>query len=187
MIDLDDHLPAIVAGDATAFGRFVAGAETRLRQSLGSFAGVVDVEAVVQECLLRIWQVAPEVVPDGRPNALLRLSIRVARNLAIGETRRRRVDPAVVRRLEHEAEGAVEPEIPDPRLREIIALCRERLPDKPAAALAARLEGPWRADADLADELGMRPNTFLQNFTRARKLLAQCLADHGVDIQAELR
>lgn len=186
MIDLDDYLPAIVAGDATAFGRFVAGAETRLRRSLTSFAGVVDVEAVVQECLLRIWQVAPEVVPDGRPNALLRLSIRVARNLAIGETRRRRVDPAIVRRLEREAEAAIEPELPDPRLREIIARCRERLPEKPAAALAARLEGPWRADADLADDLHMRPNTFLQNFTRARKLLAACLGAHGIDVAQEL-
>lgn len=186
MHDLDVHLPAIVAGDASAFGSFVAGAETRLRHSLTSFAGHVDVEAVVQECLLRIWQVAPKVVPDGRPNTLLRLSIRVARNLAISETRRRRVDPAVVSRLERETEGVVDPEIPDPKLREVIALCRDRLPDKPAAALTARLEGPWRADVDLAADLGMQPNTFLQNFTRARKLLAACLGAHGIDLAQEL-
>jgi RNA polymerase sigma-70 factor (ECF subfamily) len=30
--------------------------------------------------------------------------------------------------------------------------------------------------------LGMKLNTFLQNFTRARKLLADCLRSRGVDL-----
>ena len=33
-------------------------------------------EAVVQETLLRLWQVAPRHTPDGRPDSLLRLGIR---------------------------------------------------------------------------------------------------------------
>jgi RNA polymerase sigma-70 factor (ECF subfamily) len=32
----------------------------------------------------------------------------------------------------------------------------------------------------------MRLNTFLQNFGRARKLLAECLAKHHIDLDAEL-
>ena len=61
MTDLDDLLPAIVAGDHDAFARWVAGAELRLRASVQGFARQVDVESVVQECLLRVWQVAPRV------------------------------------------------------------------------------------------------------------------------------
>lgn len=94
MADLDTHLSAIVAGDADAFGRWVAGAEPRVRGSLASFAAVVDTEAVVQETLLRIWQVAPRFRPDGRPDGLVRLAVRIARNLAVSEVRRARVAPA---------------------------------------------------------------------------------------------
>ncbi|HVV86948.1 MAG TPA: sigma factor, partial [Kofleriaceae bacterium] len=91
MIDLDAHLPAIVAGETAAFGRWLAGAEPGVRDSLRSFARVIDVEAVLQEALLRVWQVAPRVNLDGRPNALLRLAHRIAKNLAIDELRRARV------------------------------------------------------------------------------------------------
>lgn len=66
MSDLDSFLPAILAGDVDAFGYWVAGAEARLRNSLRHFAAVVDTEAVVQETLLRVWQVAPRFVSDGR-------------------------------------------------------------------------------------------------------------------------
>ena len=90
MIDLDAHLPAIQAGDADAFGRWLAGAEPGLRESLRSFAASVDTEAVLQESLLRTWQVAPRVVSDGKPNTLLRLAVRIARNLAVSERRRLR-------------------------------------------------------------------------------------------------
>ena len=66
MIDLDDQLAAIAAGDPDAFGRWVAGAEHELRASLASFAAAVDSEVIVQETLLRMWQVAPRVERDGR-------------------------------------------------------------------------------------------------------------------------
>jgi RNA polymerase sigma-70 factor (ECF subfamily) len=32
----------------------------------------------------------------------------------------------------------------------------------------------------------MSLNTFLQNFTRARKLLAECLAKRGIDLRSEM-
>jgi RNA polymerase sigma-70 factor (ECF subfamily) len=190
MVDLDAHLGSIQAGDADAFGRWVAGAELSMRDALRSFAAVVDTEAVLQEALLRVWQVAPRFVPDGRPNGLYRLAVRIARNLAVSEHRRTRArgmdDEALERVLAEQAEG--EPSgTPDPMLRRVIVGCREALPEQPARALAARLESfGGEPDETLAERLGMRKNTFLQNFGRARKLLAECLERHGVTLHTEL-
>src|SRR5262249_31441010 len=100
---LDVLLPAIAAGDATAFARWPASAESRLRDSLRSFAAQVDTEAVLQEALLRVWQRAPSFVPDGKPDALLRFGIRIARNLAVSELRRNRLNPMEVEELERRA------------------------------------------------------------------------------------
>ena len=180
MIDLDVHLSAIRLGYKTAFARFVAGAERGVRESLRTFAAHVDCEAVVQETFLRAWQLAPRVEPDGRPNALLRWSVRVARNLAVSEGRRasaKAVDPSALEQTPEAAPTAP----PDPILRRAIQDCRDELPPKPAQALAARLEsGGAEPDEALAARLGMRPNTFLQNFGRARKMLADCLESKGV-------
>ena len=66
MSDLDAYLAGIALGDVDAFGAWVARAEPPLRESLRSFAAVVDTEAVLQEALLRLWQVAPRLVSDGR-------------------------------------------------------------------------------------------------------------------------
>jgi DNA-directed RNA polymerase specialized sigma24 family protein len=189
-MDLDVHLTLLAAGDAGAFGRWLAGAEPTLRESLRPFAARVDTEATLQEALLRTWQFAPRHVPDGRPNSLLRVSLRIARNLAIDEARRARVAPMEDDALE-QALAAAEPAEPrggpDPLLRRIIAECRRLLPGKPAEALSARLSaGGGEPDQALAERLGMRLNTFLQNFGRARKLLAECLQKHKVDLDAEL-
>lgn len=188
MNELDAWEPLVAAGDPHAFARWVAGVEPRLRASLWSFAAEVDVEAVLQECLLRVWQVAPRYVPDGRPEGLVRLSIRIGRNLAIDELRRRRVRPEAIAAMDERAEPATtDPSPADPRLREVIVVCRDELPEKPAAALAARLaRGATTPDRDLAATLGMKLNTFLKNFGRARELLGKCLRRHGIDLQTEL-
>lgn len=182
MTDLDVHLAAIAAGDAQAFAAWLAGAEAPVRRSLRSFATVVDTEAVLQEALLRVWQVAPKVERTGA-NALLRFAIRVARNAAIDELRRARHDPTEIDRLEralHDEQPA-DPELPDPLLREQIETCREQLPAQPARALTARLESRGgTADRDLAEQVGMRLNTFLKNVGRARALLRACLEAAGV-------
>ena len=154
------------------------GAEPAIRRSLSSFAAAVDTEAVLQEALLRVWQVAPRITPDGRPNALLRLGVRIARNLAIDQTRRARV-----RAVEpEELEVGVEPSMPDPMLRRAIAECREQLAGPPAKALSARLEGR-ASDRALAARLGMKLNTFLKNVGRARKSLASCLRRRGIALE----
>lgn len=179
MIDLDVHLPAILAGDAEAFGRWVAGAEHALRDGLRPFAAAVDVEAILQEALLRAWQVAGRVVPDGKPNALFRMTVTIARNLALSEARRRRAT------VDDPPEVPVEPREPDPLLARLLRACLELLPPQPRAALAARLGAAGgRDDAALARALRMRVNTFLQNVTRARRLLARCLASKGADLEA---
>jgi DNA-directed RNA polymerase specialized sigma24 family protein len=182
--NLDLELSAIVAGDTRAFARWVAGAELPLRAELRRFATVVDVEAVLQETLLRTWQVAPRFKPDPEPNALLRLSCRIAKNLAIDHARRDR------RKSDDESaiqNASVTPVAPDPLLRRRLLECEEKLPKKLGAALRARLASRGaEPDAVLARRLKMRLNTFLQNVTRARRLLAQCLRRGGVDLEREL-
>jgi DNA-directed RNA polymerase specialized sigma24 family protein len=179
MEDLDVHAAAIAAGDADAFARFLRGGEPALRASLRRFAARVDTEAVLQEALLRLWQGAAHFASDGRPNGLLRLAARIARNLAIDAARRQQGAP-----LEAGDDPVVEPQPPDPLLRRAIARCRDRLPEKPALALSVRLDAAGaEPDATLAARLHMTPNTFLQNFTRARRFLADCLRKAGVDAE----
>jgi DNA-directed RNA polymerase specialized sigma24 family protein len=179
-MDLDIHLSQIVAGDTLAFGRWLAGAEPTVRLTLRSFATVIDVEAVLQEALLRVWQVAPRFERDGRENGLLRLAIRIARNLAVSEVRRTKARPADPYN-EDTTEDATDVAPPDPLLRQHIADCRDKLPAKPRQALEARLASGGGDDDDaLAAALNMRLNTFLQNFTRARRALAECLKRNGI-------
>jgi DNA-directed RNA polymerase specialized sigma24 family protein len=189
MPDLDLYLPAIRAGDSTSFGRWVAGAEHPVRASLARFATSVDTEAVLQEAMLRVWQVAPRFAPDGKPNSLLRLAVRAAKNLAISETRKSRAEPTgedLERSMTDDELVALGPP-PDPWLRKVIDECRRKLPGKPLQALEARLaNAAGEPDEALAERLRMRLNTFLQNFTRARKLLAECLKKRGVDLNVEL-
>lgn len=186
-VDLDRELQAIAAGDADAFARWMAAAEPQLRRSLRPLAALVDAEAVLQEALLRVWQVAPRLQPDGRANSLLRMAVAAAKNLALTELRRTRPELAgdeVISRvqLSLDAERRVAP--PDPLLRELIQRCREKLPRQPAAALMARLEAAGgENDEALASRLQMRLNTFLQNVTRARRLLLDCLKSRGVPME----
>ncbi len=184
----DDLLAGIGAGDAAIFASWLAAREARLRDSLRSFATRVDVEAVLQEALVRVWQVAPRFVPD----ALLRLAIRIARNLAVSELRRSRLDPMDAEFLERALADADGPSPgpdrgSDPMLRQVIEECRRQLPRKPAEAIQARLDsGGAEPDAVLAERLRMRRNTFLRNVTRARRLLADCLRRRGIDLAVEL-
>ena len=191
MNDLDVHLPAIAIGDKEAFASWVAGAEATLRGSLRTFAASVDVEAVLQETLLRVWQVAGRVLPDGKANGLLGFAVRAARNLALSEARRRRFTPSTddeegfERLLERLAgEG---PAPADPFLRRAILACLGLLPLKPREALLARLEASGaESDHTIAARLGVKLNTLLQNVTRARRALAECLQGRGISLEEEL-
>jgi DNA-directed RNA polymerase specialized sigma24 family protein len=182
---VSDHLLAqIAAGDSRAFGLWVAGCEHSLRVSLRKYAASVDTEAVLQEALLRVWQVAPKFKPDGRPDALLRFASVTARNVALSEIRRLGTQPPA----EETPDVAVLATSPDPLLRAAVRDCRDKLPGQPRLALDQRLESAGGDDDHvLAERVGMKLNTFLQNFTRARKLLAECLQKRGIDLQTEMR
>ncbi len=78
------------------------------------------------------------------------------------------------------------PAPPDPFLRRARFECEKKLPKKLGAALRARLaSGGAEPDAVLARRLKQRLNTFLQNVTRARRLIAQCLRRSGIDLERE--
>lgn len=188
-VDEDRHLAGIAAGDADAFAAWLSCCEASVRLSLRGFATVVDTEAVLQEALLRVWQAAPRLVPDGKPNSLLRFAVRVARNTAVSELRRTR-SRAGAELLPEQAESALDrealeatPEAPDPFLRAATVECLGKLPDRPKSALAARFEhAGHEPDDTLASRLGMTKNTFLQNVTRAKKALAECLQGKGISL-----
>ncbi|MEY4829338.1 MAG: hypothetical protein RLZZ562_1134 [Planctomycetota bacterium] len=168
------------------FALWMAQSEHPIRMSLRRFAAAVDVESVVQETFLRVWSNSPQIRGDGRPHVLLRYALRVARNLAISEARRYRI-PVVD--IEDLAQAAVEPApIRDPAVADAVRACRDKLPPQPRAAIRARIESYGVvSDEELAAELEMRPNTFLQNVTRARRLLAECLRLRGIDLALEMR
>jgi RNA polymerase sigma-70 factor (ECF subfamily) len=141
---------------------------------------------VLQETLLRVWQVAPRHRGDGRADGLLRFAVRVARNGAVSELRRARVATADIERLDLAADEPIGAD-PDPHLVQSIRTCRERLPRQPARALEARLRSEGaEPDRTLAERVGMKLNTFLQNVTRARRLLADCLRRLGVELDEEI-
>jgi len=173
------------AGDHGGFAEWIRHVEHRLRASLRSFALGVDVEAIVQEGLLRMWVLAPTLDLEGE-DASLRYAGRLVRNLANREAKR----VSTLAPLEG-PDGTLEhdvavPPVPssDPGLRRAILECMERLPAKPALALEARLAGRGiEPDRDLAARVRMTLNTFLQNVVRARKHLAKCLGSKGVAVE----
>jgi len=184
MTDTDVELNAISKGDTDAFARWMAQAEPRLRRSLRSFAAQVDAEAVVQEALLRAWHFAPRLTADEQADALLRFSMRTARNLAITETRKRR--PAFVPDdAGFSAEACFSGPNDAAELREAIADCFDAVPAKPRQAMQARLRGHYASDAALADDIGMTLNTFFQNIRRARLALLACLRRRGFVLEPE--
>lgn len=183
--DRDALLPAIASGDVQAYAVWLGHAEPRVRLSLAKFARAVDSEAVVQETLLRIWQVAPRVSVDARGDTLVRLAIQIAHNLAIDYVRRdRRLARAELAELLELTPPALDDSPPpDPLLRAVISACVDQLPKQPAAALGARIANAGHdPDETLAARVGMQLNTFLKNFGRARALLLDCLKNKGVSL-----
>jgi RNA polymerase sigma-70 factor (ECF subfamily) len=97
----------------------------------------------------------------------------------VSEVRRTRATPVEPGDLEVMLERA--PDEPDPMLRKAIVDCRDKLPPKPRQAFDSRLvSAGGQDDVELAESLGMKLNTFLQNFTRARQLLVDCLKRKGI-------
>jgi RNA polymerase sigma factor (sigma-70 family) len=190
MDELDSLLPAIAAGDPDAFGRWVAGVEPLLRARLRPLATRLDAESLLQEVLLRVWSTAPRCRDDGRPHPLLRWALRIQHNLAIDELRKARLqatDPDVLE-AELAAQAPSEPMPSDPLLRQLAQACAEKLPPQARAAFLARLQAEGDTpDRELAAQLHMTANTFLQNVTRGRRQLADCLRKQGAELPGGAR
>ncbi len=172
-------------GDRGAFAQWIGMVEIPLRRSLHRFARAVDVEAVVQETLLRMWLVAgdPQRVLEGS-RASLKYAFAVGRIVALEEMRRYRQDRFVgLDVLENLPEGRINPDPPDPALARKLQDCMERLPRRPREALWARVHDGRLPDRQLADALRMKANTFFQNIVRARRLLRECLERRGVRLE----
>jgi len=179
MTDTDRDLEAIAAGDHNTFARWVAAAEPRIRLSLHRYCRFVDTEVVVQETLLRMWQLAPRFTSDGKPDALLRFAIVTARNLAITEARRSGTRNSIDLPGPPEFGAVDPPPLSAEELREAVKGCLRELPRRPRSAISARLRESHVRDDALADSLGMTVNTFFQNIRRARLALLECLQRHG--------
>ena len=183
MADLDEHLSGIVAREESAFVAWLAGAEPALRGALRRFAASVDVEAVLQEALLRIWIVAPRHRPDGAENSLLRLAHRIARNMALDEVRRAGTQPVNGGQGDDDNPEPIDPAPPvDPLLQRAVRACLDALRGAPRRALAARLQASGQRDDALAAGIDMRVNTFRQNVKRAKQALRTCLEGQGIDL-----
>jgi len=181
--EIDVAFAAARMRGAEAFARWMALVERPLRASLRRFARAVDVESVMQEALLRMWIACrdTERIIEG-DNASLRFALRVARNVALEEVRRARLEHLVaLEDLDPSVEPSIDPKpLPDTGLMRAIRDCVERLRGMPRAALFARLaSGHAVGDRDLAATLDMAVNTFLQNIVRARKSVADCLERKG--------
>ncbi len=184
MSEIDQLYRRTREGDREAFTSWVRLCEIPLRKGLRPFAPAVDVEAVLQEGLLRMWRLAPRQELKGN-DASLRFALRLVRNLALSEAKRLgRLTPVELDGLERmpDCQGT-DPE-PDEVLHSAIRTCLDKLPRRPKEAIDARLRGG--ADRDLAEGLGMRLNTFLQNIVRARRLLAGCLRAAGIRLEEYL-
>lgn len=173
-------------GEAMAFAEWMGRVERPIRASLRRFSRAVDLEVVTQETFLRMWLLAtrPERVLEGE-RASFRMALAVARNVAREELRRAKLGSLVpLDEVEEAPELVAEPEpVPDPGLARAIGDCIGRIPRRPRAALELRIaDGHARPDRELAEELGLKLNTFLQHIVRARRSLAGCLMRKGVEL-----
>ena len=179
------ELQAIAQRNEAAFASWMGRSEESMRLSLRSFARSVDVEAVVQDALMRAWQVAPMLEPDGKPNVLLRWAVTVARNRARDIVRRSGRELPLDDLDDMPALPAVAPS--DPLLADRIKICFERLQGKPAVAFTTRLQASGRvSDRQLAEIASMTFDSFRQNLSRARKALEHCLERYGIRVRAML-
>ena len=174
------------AGDSMAFAEWMGRVERPIRSSLFPFARTVDLEVVMQETFLRMWLIATKssTALEGE-NASLRMALGVARNVAREEVRRAKLGKLVpLEGLEDAHEMAIEPEPgPDPGLARAIQDCMARIPDRLRTALQLRIaQGYGQPDRELAEALGLKLNTFLQQIVRARKSLGECLKRKGVEL-----
>jgi DNA-directed RNA polymerase specialized sigma24 family protein len=181
--EIDALFARVQHGDPMAFRMWMGRVERPIRFSLRHFARAVDVEAIMQETLLRMWLIATRHLRDLEGvDASLRFAIGMARNLARSEARRmgreRHLPPEAMPEVPQEP-----PPTPDPGLAAAIRDCMGRLSAKLRLVLETRIVlGPSQPDREIADTLEMKLNTFLQNIVRSRQQMRKCLQGKGVPL-----
>ena len=181
MTQTDLAFLAIRGGNSYMFAKWLSMVEAPLRRSLHRYARDLDTEVILQETLTRMWMIGARGKDLQGENASLLLAFGVLRNVRREEERRLKLagQRDGGRPEDHPDVAACNPAPADAGLRRAIVRCFEKLPGRPRKAMEARLQGST-PDRDLAEELGMKLNTFLQNIVRARKVLARCLEESGV-------
>ncbi len=186
MTEVDALFARVRSQDPLAFAAWAGRIERPVRASLSRFARAVDLEVVMQETLLRLWLIATRSGKElAGENASLRMALAVARNVAREEIRRTRLGSLVpLESLENEPELVAPPDpTPDPGLARAIRDCIASIRGRSRASLELRIQqGHARPDRELAEELGLKLNTFLQHIVRARRSLADCLTGKGIDL-----
>jgi DNA-directed RNA polymerase specialized sigma24 family protein len=176
---------AIARRDPEAFKKWFRLCEIRLKRSLRTYADTVDVEAIVQDTALKVWEHAPRLKPDGRPGFLLRWAFTVAHNAARTRSKREDRQDGLDERLEVPDLAHV---LADPIFRGRIQRCREQLSGNPRSVLDARLADEGQhPDRILAAAIRMKDATFRKNLERARRALEKCLRGFGIDVREYLR
>lgn len=183
MTSIDSLYQLVSSRDERAFADWMGCVERPIRSSLRSFARAVDVEGIVQETLLRMWVLAPQLCLRLQgENASLRYALGIARNLAKSEAKRLKREVHLPQ--DEISEPGVFPAAPsDPGLAEAIRTCFEKLARRPRQALEMRIGQASLPDRELSRLLGMTLNTFRQNIVRARKQLADCLQRRGIPLE----
>ena len=177
---------AIAQGNQDAFSRWFARCEIQLRRSLRSFARTIDVEAVVQETVMKVWELAATIGPRGRPDFLLHWAQEVAKNHALNRSDRAKRE--VPLEAHHDLPTRATVSASDPILRARIRECLAALSASTRRVLEARLhDAGQHSDRDLSAMLGMSYDTFRKNLSRAREALEQCLREHGIDLSEYLK
>jgi RNA polymerase sigma factor (sigma-70 family) len=187
LTEVDSAFAEACRGNPAAFACWIGLVEVPLRLSMRRFLQAVDIEAVLQETLLRMWIYAQERGHELEgESASLKYAIGMARNLARAEARRTRREASIP--TEDLPEIPIPPEAhSDPELRRAILECLAKVAARPLRALRARIDfGGYRSDREIASGIGMTLNTFLQNIVRARKQIASCLERRGVSLREVL-
>jgi RNA polymerase sigma-70 factor (ECF subfamily) len=174
------------AGEA-AFKDWFKRCEFPLRRSLRHFAAVVDVEAVVQETVIQIWEHdASRISRTSRPEFLLRWAIVVARNKALNIAKRTGRQDSLEAHVDLTTPAAHAPG--DPFLSARIRRCLEELPPTLRRVLEARVKDDGQhSDRELAGLLDTTFAAFRQNLARGRHGVEDCLKKHGIDIRKGLQ
>ena len=171
-----------------AFGDWLQRVLPTLRASLRSYAYVIDVESVIQDTALVMWERAKAIASGQKPalegrEASFRLAYRAARNRASNMRRKHRRE-VLVDMGDDDAFDFTDPVLfeTDPFLGERIRACHGLLKPQPAKALAIRLTHGHRPEEEQAALAGMTKNTFHQNILRARQQLKECLENMGIEL-----